>query len=134
MNTLILCAGSVWQPFISAIPCICWGVLVLIAFYLLLRYVVSPLIANCHERKMKDDNFIQEKYWYFQKELKIDFKKELSDKIKSLEADKDKLSEQLKKEKEDREKKLKEECLQAEYDFYKKIAETFYSKEEKQQK
>lgn len=57
------CGKSIWQPVINAIPCICWGIIVLLFIYIVLRLVVAPLIANCHERKLKDDNFEQEKFW-----------------------------------------------------------------------
>lgn len=59
MNTLPIltcpqyhCDGITdWQPFVDALPCICWGILALITVYLLLRFIFAPLISYCHERK-----------------------------------------------------------------------------------
>ena len=43
-----------WQPVVDAIPCICWGIIMLIALYLILKLIVLPSIKNCHEMKMKE--------------------------------------------------------------------------------
>lgn len=112
----------------SALNTICWGVIGLGALFLVLKYVVQPLISNRHEAFMKDKVFDQEKYWHFQSALKIDFKKQLEEKQKEIEKERG----NLKAEKADRESKLKQERLQAEYEFYKKIVETFFPKEETQ--
>ena len=61
-----------WQPVVDAIPCICWGIIMLIALYLILKLIVLPLIKNCHEMKMKDEAFTQEKYWYDEKKKASD--------------------------------------------------------------
>ena len=111
-----------WQDAICKIPGLCWGVIGLIAFYLVLKYFVQPCIANCHESKMKKEAINTEKFWHFQKELSHDFKKELNDKIGELE-------EKLQAEKNSREDKLKQERLQMEHDYYKKILDDFYNKE-----
>jgi len=84
MNILILCTGSVWQPVISAMPCICWGVMVLIALYMVLRYVASPLIANCHERKMKEATHKREKEWAEFKTTKASTDDALKKQVKEL--------------------------------------------------
>lgn len=115
---MILLECCYWQSAICKIPCLCWGVIGLVALYLVLKYIVQPCIANCHERKLKEESFGREKYWHFQKELSHDFKKELNDKIAELE-------EELRTEKKCREDKLKQERLQMEHDFYKKILDDF---------
>lgn len=61
-----------WQPVVDAIPCICWGIIMLIALYLILKLIVLPLIKNCHEMKMKDEAFTQEKHWYNEKKKTSD--------------------------------------------------------------
>ena len=61
-----------WQPVVDAIPCICWGIIMLIALYLILKLIVLPLIKNCHEMKMKDEAFTQEKHWYDEKKKTSD--------------------------------------------------------------
>lgn len=61
-----------WQPVVDAIPCICWGIIMLIALYLILKLIVLPLIKNCHEMKMKDEAFTQEKHWYDEKKKASD--------------------------------------------------------------
>lgn len=45
-----------WSPVINALPCICWGIIALVGLFFLLKLVVSPLIANCHEMKVKEVN------------------------------------------------------------------------------
>lgn len=134
MNTLsVPCCSINWQPVINAIPCICWGIIALVTLIFLLKFIALPLIANCHERKEKAEAFGQEKFWYFQKELKKDYQKELNDRIQKLENEKKKLSEDLDKEKKDRNKTLRKERLQAEHDFYEKILNTFYKADNLQQ-
>lgn len=129
----IVCCCIDWQPVINAIPCICLGIIALVALFFLLKFVVSPLIANSHERKEKAEAFEQEKFWYFQKELKKDYQKELNDRIQKLEDEKMNLSEDIDKEKKDRNETLKKERIQAEHDFYEKILKTFYKADNSQQ-
>ena len=130
----IICCCIDWQPVISAIPSVSWGILLLVLICVLLRHVVSPLIANRHEISLKKVNFDQERFWYFQKKLEQDFKEELTKRINDLEKGKDALSKQLKEERKDREKMLKEERIQAEHDFYEKVLSQFCPKEENQSK
>lgn len=111
-----------WQSAICKIPCLCWGVIGLVALYLVLKYIVQPWIANCHERKTKDHAFEREKYWHSQKEQSRE--KELRGKIAELEKE-------LQAEINSREDKLKQERLQMEHDYYKKIVDDFYNKENK---
>lgn len=129
MKTLsvVSCQCLGWQSVIDAIPCLCWGVIGLAVFYLILKFIVLPWKAHSYEMELKAKAFENEEHWYFQSELKKNFKKELEDKISALEKEKSELDKKLKEEKDDREEKLKKERLQAEHDFYKKITETFYS-------
>lgn len=61
MNMLCCCA---WTKVIDAIPCICWGILVLIFLIAVLRTrLIQLLIQNYHEREMKELQFEQEKEW-----------------------------------------------------------------------
>lgn len=124
MNTLI---DSDWgylilSDFVDYAYYLGWGVIALVALCLVLKYIVQPCMANCHERKSKEKTIETEKYWHFQNELKHDYKKELEKKIQEKEKE-------LQEEKNSREDKLKQERLQAEHDFYKKIFDDFYNKE-----
>ena len=88
-----------------------------------------------HELDMRKVALEQEKFWYFQKNLKCDFKRNLEDEIENLKNEKKELSEKLENEKKERARTLKEERLQAEHDFYEKILNQFYSPlEDKSQK
>lgn len=132
MNTLSFLALSgnsicCWQTLADSLPGLCWGIIGLVALFFVVRYVISPLIANCHERQTKKDSFEQEKFWHFQKGLEKDFKKELEDRIADLNQEKKELSDRLEKEKKERSEKLQEERLKAEHEFYTKIVESFYS-------
>ena len=126
----------------SVMSCLIWAIAVVIiacmAYCYLKRRDKSKLtmkeLAQKHELAMKEKVFEQEKFWYFQKELKKDFLKELNEKIQKLEDEKNKLSEDLAKEKKDRNDALKKERLQAEHDFYEKILKTFYKSNESQRK
>ncbi|GEM_PF-3419930 len=68
-QTLMLCCQHHqspqvdWQPVIDAIPCLCWGILGLLAFYFLLRFVIAPIITNCHEREEKESVHQRELEW-----------------------------------------------------------------------
>lgn len=64
--TVLLCQNqSAWDHVIQSIPCLCWGLIAVVAIYLFLRYLAKPLIANCHERQMKKEDFEREKFWAF---------------------------------------------------------------------
>jgi len=67
----ILCCNIDWQPVISTIPCFLWGILGLILICVLVRHVVSPLIANCHEIRLKRELYVQETLW-FEKRNKLE--------------------------------------------------------------
>lgn len=118
MNTLsILCCSIDWQPVINAIPCICWGIITLVALFFLLKFVVSPFIANCHERKEKASAFGQEKFWAFFNRMEKPVEEELEKAKRELEELKKKEKEleegcsALKKEKEEHYKKILEEKI-----------------------
>lgn len=71
MNTLSVLYCSIdWQPIINAIPCICWGIIALVALLFLLKYIVSPLIANYHELKVKKVNNAHEESLVYKKGIK----------------------------------------------------------------
>ena len=61
MKMIVLCV-SPWQNVINSSPCLCWGVIGLVALYLVLKYIVQPLIANSHERKSKEKAIETEKF------------------------------------------------------------------------
>lgn len=82
MRTLFItlgCCQSIWQPVIKEIPCLCWGVIVLIALYLLLKFAVRPCMNHCHESAMKDKMFEQEKYWSNIKKIEYPLEQKLSE-------------------------------------------------------
>lgn len=95
MNTLVLlscCPGhsvTDWSPIINALPCIFWGIIALFALYFLLKLVVSPLITNCHELKVKDVKNKHEEALINNKEIK---ESELKQKDNDLEIEKLKIS------------------------------------------
>ena len=59
-----------WQVLINALPCFLGWCIGVTAFYFILRFVVSPLMGNCHERKMKELYYKQEKELLVPKEKK----------------------------------------------------------------
>lgn len=132
MKTLILlsCCRTAqtteWSPLINALPGICWGVISLAALYFILKYVAAPLIANCHERKLKAKAFENEQFWYQRSMAEKDFKKIFEDKISDLQNKNEELSKKLEQEVKDREDTLKKERIQAELNFYKNLVEALY--------
>lgn len=146
------CGRPLMQPFGRnafnhpiVITCFIWAVIILILglFIAWLAYSYLKSKDNFkkamteatlkHEIVMKEMFFEQEKYWFFQKELKKDYQKELNDRIKELENEKKKLEEDLDKEKKDRSEALEKKRLQSEHEFYEKILKTFYSTDKPQQ-
>ena len=121
MKTLsvVLCQCLDWQIVLNAIPCICWGILALVMLYFLLRFVVAPLIANCHELIVKSKAFKQEKFWHFQKILPSEEK--LIKKTKELETLIAGLQTKLDNEKTNRNNTLEQERLQYERDYFKEM-------------
>lgn len=86
MKTLcvVICHCVGWQPVINAIPCICWGILALVMFYFLLRFVVAPLIANCHELIIRAKNHKYEEE--FKGKEKTEQQERLERRIKEFES------------------------------------------------
>lgn len=97
MNHLLvilnISSNEMWKTFIdNNFTCLCWGVIGLIAFVFLLKYLL-PLfelyIKNKHEIKVKNEAFKMEKYWFDQnsqkekQELVEKIKKQVLDEIKS---------------------------------------------------
>ena len=108
-----------WQPVVDAIPCICWGIIILIALYFVFKLIIYPLIKNCHELKMKETAFKNEKYWLYIKKIEEPTEKKKSelqnelDEIKKKEKDLNEGITALEKEKKEFEKKILEEKINA---------------------
>lgn len=106
-----------WQPVVDAIPCICWGIIMLIALYLILKLIVLPSIKNCHEMKMKDKAFKNEKFWAIYKKIENPPEEELSnlqkevDEFKKKEEELNKSKNNLENEKKEFEKQILEEKI-----------------------
>lgn len=95
MNTVFLCLCP-WKEVIDSIPCLCWGVIGLIALYLLLKYLAQPFVNNRLELDAKEKAFEREKFWAKADELKASTDdalknkiEELQNKVKELEKEKD---------------------------------------------
>lgn len=71
-----------WQPVVDAIPCICWGIIGLIALFLILKYLIIPAMTQCHETKMKEKMFQNEEFWYNKKNAEKE--KEINREIKEF--------------------------------------------------
>ncbi len=105
MKTLfiLLCqATSPWDIVIRSIPSLCWAIIVIVILYLGLRYVVNPLIANCHEKAIKEQSYQHEKQWAAFNETKASTdenlkkeKKELEIQIKNFQTDNQVMKKQL---------------------------------------
>lgn len=115
-----LCQIVNWQQVINAVLCICWGIIALIMLYFLLRYVVAPLISNCHETMLKSKAFKEEKFWHFQKVF-LHSEEVLEKKKTELEAKINELREKLDNEKNNRRRILEQERLQSEHDYFKEM-------------
>ena len=65
MKTLsvILCQCIGWQSVINAIPWFCWGVIGLVALYLILKFVVQPWKRHQYEMELKATAFKNEEHW-----------------------------------------------------------------------
>lgn len=80
---------DVFSPLTAAVQRICGWVVLLLALYFVLKYVVTPLIANCHEKKIKRINHKYEESWNALKTVnkqkeKIEL---LENKLKTMETD-----------------------------------------------
>lgn len=120
MNTLL--------EIIKEIECLLWGIVIVVALYIVLKHAVFPFVQLRHERKMKADAFEREKEWYFIKstEKPLDIEKELkeykekSDELQNKEKELKERTESLNKEKEKFEKKV----LQTKIEVYDEIIKT----------
>lgn len=114
---MILLDCCCWQNAIAKIPCLCWGVIGLVALYLVLKYVVQPCMASCHERKVKEESFRREKFWAFYKRVEEPLEDELKKvrdelaELKNKERDLNEGQTALKKEKEEQGKIILEEKI-----------------------
>ena len=118
MNTVVLCANS-WQNVINAIPCLCCGILGLVALYLLLKYVVQPCMTSCHEREVKEDAFEREKIWANFNTTKASTDEALMNQVKELNEKKSELESTLNAEKHNKE--LLEKQLKLYDDVFEKL-------------
>lgn len=121
--SLLLCCGQNqtvtmdWSPIIKSAPCICWGIICLIALYFLLKYVAAPLIANWHENWAKTQNFKQEKFWAYYKRMEKPIEDKLGkaqkelDELRQKEDGLDKGRSILEKERAEFDKKILEEKI-----------------------
>lgn len=94
MKTLIICMAcspcchpvtpTNWNPFIEALPAICWGLMcilmLLFTLYFVLKFIVQPSKNHQHEIALKEKAFENEKYWNNEKKISAD--EELARKIK----------------------------------------------------
>lgn len=117
MPFIILCQCLDWQPVINDIPCLCWGIIGLVALYLLLRYVFSPLIANCHERVMMKDADTREREWADFKNTKASTDEALQQQVKELKSKVSELEGGLKTE------KFNKELLEKQLKLYRDVFE-----------
>lgn len=118
---LLSCCSQVanWQEVINTIPCLLWGVMVLVALWLLLKYVAKPCIQNCNDAKVRKEKFEREISWKFYDKIQLNSDKTLKNEIKELEEKIDELKED--KEKDNKEQSNKNALLKKEIEIYQKI-------------
>ena len=85
-----------WQNVIDAIPCLCWGVIILSGVFLILKCTLPLIIQKCYERKMIQEAFEREKWWAEKKENKNCSDESLNKKIDELTQEVEKQRRQLK--------------------------------------
>lgn len=102
-----------WQNVINSIPHLCWAGIVLIALYLLLKYVVQPWRSHCRHQEIKEKAFEQEKFWAFFNRMEKPLQEELEKAKKELDGLKKKEDalNSLEKEKKEFEKQILEEKI-----------------------
>lgn len=120
---LILCCKFMsnvnWQTLVDSIPCLLWGVIGLVASWLILKYVAKPLIQNCNDAKTRREKFEREKFWKFYDKIELvsdgQLKKEIDDLKKEIDG--------LKKEKSDiiKDNSEREALLKKELEIYNTI-------------
>ena len=118
MKDLVLLAVD-WQNVVNAIPCLCWGVIGLVALVFLLKHIVKPCIQNRFARKMKTKSFEQEKYWNLIAKVNVASDETLQNEINELKQKTEKLG----KDKSSIENTYKSKIALLEHDIelYKKI-------------
>lgn len=88
-----------WQEVVNAIPCLLWGVLIvvviLVAMYIIMKYHCLPKMKNEHELKMKEQAFIYEWMWTAYGKLKESTDDSLKQKVENLNHENSKLKEAL---------------------------------------
>lgn len=113
---LLICCTCFWK---TAFPCLCWGVIGLIALYFILKFLALPCLTNRHERKMKEEAFKREKEWNNLINIKASTDETLNDKIKNLTTSIEKLKKELESEKNN--KGLLEKQLKLYSDIFEKL-------------
>ena len=103
------CHSANWQSFIAAMPCLIKWLLMGVVLIFLMKYLAQLLelwTKNCHEKKMKEKSFENEKWWHFQKncntdsqkaklEQQLEFERKLWDKLLKEQKQHDEIIEQL---------------------------------------
>lgn len=111
---LLSCCSHVanWQEVINKIPCLLWGVIGLLGFWLLLKYVVKPRCQYCNDVKVRKEKFEREKFWSFYNKIQLVSDEQLNKQIDELEKEKSKLN---------KDKSEKESLLNKELEIYNTI-------------
>ncbi|MGP1447328.1 MAG: hypothetical protein ACTTKO_07365 [Candidatus Limimorpha sp.] len=111
--------GEILETFIdSHLACLCWGIIGLVAFVFLLKYLgplIEMWIKNKHERKMKDKAFKIEQYWFQQNNVERTLQAELEKKIEEKENE---IKQAVEKQSKD---EIEKKISQFELEWYKKI-------------
>lgn len=72
-----------WQKVIDAIPCLCWGVIIIVGFlvalHLFLKHVRQPKDNHLFEEESKRNAFERELHWDERKEEKNKIQKDMDD-------------------------------------------------------
>ena len=118
MQFVFLCAYQ-WQNVIDKIPSLCLGIIVLIALYLLLKFVVQPLMTNIHETWIKKKSFEREKTWADFETTKASTDEALKNQVKDLKTEVSEKDNALKVEKHNKE--LLEKQLKVYSDIFEKL-------------
>lgn len=113
---LLICCTCFWK---TDFPCLCWGVIGLIALYFILKFIVLPCLTNYHERKMKEEAFEREKNWNYLINIKASTDEALHKTIDNLTTSIEKLKKELESEKNN--KDLLEKQLKLYSDIFKKL-------------
>ena len=115
-----------WQNFINAIPCLCWGIIGLIAFYLLLKFCIQPCMKYYHDMKMKEEAHKREQQWAKDKETIANSDESLNKIIEDLERENEKLKKKMDIE------NSRQEALNNLLDLYKQHLNSIISNTKKQ--